>query len=213
MSKVEMIGITVPSFWTLINGRLRGDGGGAMMLWLFYAQKAVDQNSIQPWATDSFCARRLRCSINSIRTWRKTLQRLGMVEHIEKTIKGKKYYFVKVNHLTVTIRGKAKYWGEAMNEGECNSYIAMDYYAKWLEAFRDSDRFIQAVVDEVARVNRKTTIDPEATQEAVEKVWDRISTKGYGISEIDTEFRFFAYMVKAVAMELTRERGEFRIAI
>lgn len=198
------ISVTSQTYWNIVNN----GSPGALTLYLFYTQKAIDQNTIQPWAKDSFCARRLKVNTSTITRWRKELQDLGMIEHIRKMYSGKNYFYVKVNYLAVTIHGQAHHMSDNMSGEECNSYMALDYYAKWLESFRESTKFIKDVSQEL-----KDSPDLETIAGAVDEVWNRINEKGYGISEVDTELRFYYYIVTGVANQIMQmKKTKMRVA-
>lgn len=196
LQQEDEISITKASFWNIIKAGRAGEG--ALRLYILYCHQAYLQNTIQPRATDSYCATRLLVARRSVIKWRALLVSLGMVEHIIKYHKGKRYHYLKVNYLTRKIEGTAKHhMGEEMTEAECNTYIAFDFYATWFEGFRDSERFAKDVAGEFGG----PVVLADLT-EATGIVWERINTKGYGISSVRTQFQFYTYMVASAVNEL-----------
>jgi hypothetical protein len=191
--------ITSETFWRINSVDKTGI---AITLYLFYAQKAIDQNSPQPLATDQYCADSLNRSLSTIRRARKKLEQVGVIEPVRK----RTFTYIRINYLPFRIEGPShNLSAENIPQSLMGTYVVFDYFTTW------HNRILNNPLPFIRKVNKSANRNFQADDilTALYEIIDsKIEMKGYGIEKVENELAYFHYLVEAVKNKLLD--GAFR---
>ncbi len=192
---VREIGKEFPvTFRTYWNIQIADPSGKALALYLFYVQKAIDQNSPQPFANDAYCARRLRWHIRTVAKYREVLEKCGAVKHIKKRRKN----YIRVNYMVGKITGPSINLNtDNIAEALMGTYIVFDYYTVWInniKSFKRFTRFEKQVAKRLGYAPHEQDI-----ADRLERAWDKICSEGWAIVKVNNELSFEQYLAESVA--------------
>jgi hypothetical protein len=184
------------TFQTYWNITAADNSGKALQLYLFYVQCAIDQNSSQPWAIDSFCARRLRWHIKTVAKFREILE--NMEKPVIKHFKKRRANYVRVHYMTERITGSSvNLQTDKIPPAFMGTYVVFDYYTVWMNNIRFHKNFPRFQKD-VAKKLGYVPVDQDICNR-LEQVWDKICVEGWAIVRVDSELSFHGYMSTSVA--------------
>lgn len=203
---MEPLPIPPASYWTI---QRTDPTGRALALYLFYVQAAIKQDSSQPLASDQFCANGLRWNIKTVRIARAKLAEAGMIDHVHK----QSYRYVRIHYLNgKLVNGRFELSATPIPAGVMGTTGVFDHYSQWW------DRLTNGCIDEFVKrlkkqMNTPQKPDTDAVYHHLNTVYNRINATGYGIMEIDSELRFWGYLLKSVAVEFEWEnRRKMKVA-
>lgn len=183
--------LTFKTYWNIL---IADPSGSALALYLFYVQKAIDQNSPQPWAIDSYCARRLRWHIRTVAKFRQVLQSCRAIELVRK----RRANYIRVHFMTDRITGPSiNLQTDKIPAHLMGTYLVFDYYTAWvnnIKHYKNFSRFEKEVA-------KRLGVNPDGQDicNRLEQVWDKICVEGWAIVKVDNELSFHAYMAQSVA--------------
>lgn len=201
--EAKNISLTSASLWNI---QRVDNSGKALTLYCFFIQKALDQNSPQPWATDKFCARILRWNVKTVIKARKCLEEAKVIEIVKKRSGSRNFQYVRVNYLPFTLSGPYRSLSiEKIPGPQLSTYHCFDFYAVWFEKilYNGLPSFKRLLGNKYQDI--PVMMDKEIIQH-LETIWDRTNGTGYLLGEIDTELRFHFYLAAAVYNEVKQKR-------
>jgi len=178
------------TFWNIDK---HDPSGFAWKLYSFYVQKAIDQNSPQPWATDLFCARRLRRDKKTVINARQALEAAKVIKLIRK----RRSNYIRVHYMTDRIKGPSVNMStKNIPEELMGTYMVFDFYTVWFESIKFYKNFSRFQRDVHARLGYQ--VDKEDIVYKMEKAWDKINETGYPIVKVNNELSFYGYVLRCV---------------